>query len=52
MRRPMDGRGRSLLLFAFNKDALGKALLNRVGQCIMTCPTTACYNGLPGGRIP
>ena len=20
---------------------------NRVGQCVMTCPTTACYNGLP-----
>ncbi len=45
-----DGRpGASLLMFAFNKDALGKALLNRVGQCIMTCPTTACYDGLPGG---
>ena len=41
--------GASLLVFAFNKDSLGKALLNRVGQCIMTCPTTACYNGLPGG---
>ena len=23
--------------------------MNRVGQCIMTCPTTACYDGLPGG---
>src|SRR5262249_12648762 len=45
-----DGRpGVSLLLFGFSKDALGKALLNRVGQCIMTCPTTACYDGLPGG---
>ena len=45
-----DGRpGASLLVFAFNKDALGKALLNRVGQCIMTCPTTACYDGLPEG---
>jgi len=45
-----DGRpGASLLLFAFNRDALGKALLNRVGQCIMTCPTTACYDGLAGG---
>jgi formylmethanofuran--tetrahydromethanopterin N-formyltransferase len=45
-----DGRpGVSLLLFGFSKDALGRALLNRVGQCIMTCPTTACYDGLPGG---
>ncbi len=39
--------GVSVLLFAFNRDALEKALVNRVGQCVMTCPTTACYNGLP-----
>jgi len=25
---------------------LQKAVVNRVGQCILTCPTTACYNGL------
>ena len=43
-----DGRpGVSVLLFAFSRDALEKALSNRVGQCVMTCPTTACYNGLP-----
>src|SRR5207302_4086276 len=43
-----DGRpGVSLLLFAFNRDALQKAVINRVGQCVLTCPTTACYNGLP-----
>src|SRR5439155_13783219 len=43
-----DGRpGVSLLFFAFNRDALQKALINRVGQCILTYPTTACYNGLP-----
>src|SRR5207248_1370266 len=43
-----DGRpGISLLFFAFNREALQKALINRVGQCILTCPTTACYNGLP-----
>jgi formylmethanofuran--tetrahydromethanopterin N-formyltransferase len=43
-----DGRpGVSILLFAFSRDALEKALANRVGQCVMTCPTTACYNGLP-----
>src|SRR5438132_4507811 len=42
-----DGRpGVSLLLFAFNREALQKALVNRVGQCVLTCPTTACYNGL------
>jgi formylmethanofuran--tetrahydromethanopterin N-formyltransferase len=26
---------------------LQKAVVNRVGQCVLTCPTTACYNGLP-----
>lgn len=44
----IDGRpGVSVLLFGFSRDALGKAAVNRVGQCILTCPTTACYNGLP-----
>jgi formylmethanofuran--tetrahydromethanopterin N-formyltransferase len=43
-----DGRpGVSLLLFGFSRDALQKAVVNRVGQCVLTCPTTACYNGLP-----
>src|SRR5205807_130316 len=43
-----DGRpGVSLLFFAFGRDALQKAVVNRVGQCVLTCPTTACYNGLP-----
>ncbi len=46
-----DGRpGVSVLLFAFSRDALEKALSNRVGQCVMTCPTSACYNGLPVGE--
>ena len=43
-----DGRpGVAVLLFAFSRDALEKAVSNRVGQCVMTCPTSACYNGLP-----
>src|SRR5262245_26017729 len=43
-----DGRpGVSLLFFAFSRDALQKGVVNRVGQSILTCPTTACYNGLP-----
>jgi len=43
-----DGRpGVSVLIFAFNRDALQKAVLNRVGQCVLTCATSACYNGLP-----
>jgi formylmethanofuran--tetrahydromethanopterin N-formyltransferase len=43
-----DGRpGVSLLFFGFGREKLEKAVANRVGQCILTCPTTACYNGLP-----
>ena len=43
-----DGRpGVSLLFFAFTKDALEKAVNKRIGQCVMTCPTTACFDGLP-----
>src|SRR6516225_879115 len=43
-----DGRpGFSLLFFGFSRDALQKAVTNRVAQCVRTCPTTACYNGLP-----
>lgn len=42
-----DRPGVSVLMFAFNRDSLQKAVISRVGQCVLTCPTTACYNGLP-----
>ncbi len=46
-----DGRpGVALLLFAMDRDAVGKRVLDRVGQCVMTCPTTACFDGLPGAE--
>ena len=38
--------GVSVLLFAMDSESLGKRLVERIGQCVMTCPTTACYNGL------
>jgi formylmethanofuran--tetrahydromethanopterin N-formyltransferase len=48
-----DGRpGIAVLLFAFNRESLEKAVVKRVGQCIMTCPTTACFNGLPDRAKP
>ncbi len=47
---PDERPGVSVLVFAFSRDALEKALTNRVGQCVMTCPTTACYNGLALGE--
>lgn len=42
-----DGRpGVSLLLFAFSRERLQRALIGRIGQGVLTCPTTACYDGL------
>jgi formylmethanofuran--tetrahydromethanopterin N-formyltransferase len=44
---PPDGRpGAAVLAFGFSTDALAKAMPNRVGQCLLTCPTTAVFNGL------
>jgi formylmethanofuran--tetrahydromethanopterin N-formyltransferase len=44
-----DGRpGVGVLLFAMDREGVGKRVLDRVGQCVMTCPTTACFDGLPG----
>lgn len=42
-----DGRpGVSVLVFSTSAESLGKRLVERVGQCVMTCPTTACFDGL------
>ena len=38
--------GVSVLLFAFDRKGVGERLIDRIGQCVMTCPTTACFNGL------
>lgn len=45
-RRP----GASVFAFGFGSVGLAKALTNRVGQCLMTCPTTAVFDGLSEGK--
>ncbi|MCX8501617.1 MAG: formylmethanofuran--tetrahydromethanopterin N-formyltransferase [Alphaproteobacteria bacterium] len=53
-----DGRpGASILLFGFSRDSLVEPVRNRVSQCILTCPGTACFAGVPaddakGSAIP
>lgn len=43
-----DGRpGVSCLLFGFSSQALAEAIPTRAGQCLMTCATTAVFDGLP-----
>jgi formylmethanofuran--tetrahydromethanopterin N-formyltransferase len=51
----LDGRpGASLLLFGFSTEAVQKAIVNRTGQCLMTCPTTAVFDGMEASneRVP
>ncbi|MBM3820041.1 MAG: formylmethanofuran--tetrahydromethanopterin N-formyltransferase [Acidimicrobiia bacterium] len=43
-----DGRpGISLLVFGVDQAGLTTRLLDRIGQTVLTCPTTACFDGLP-----
>lgn len=43
-----DGRpGLSVLLLTMDKESLPQRLIERVGQTVLTCPTTACFDGLP-----
>ena len=46
-----DGRpGVRVLLFATSTAELQKQLRNRVGQCVLTSPGSACYAGLATGE--
>ncbi len=49
-----DGRpGISILIFSMSGKELAKQVEKRVGQCVLTCPTTAVYAGLlEGDPIP
>ncbi|MBN1904461.1 MAG: formylmethanofuran--tetrahydromethanopterin N-formyltransferase [Deltaproteobacteria bacterium] len=43
----MDGRpGVKVLFFTMSTKDMEKQLMNRIGQCIMTSPTSACFNDL------
>ncbi len=44
----IDGRpAAAVLAFGRTAEAVGKAVAGRAGQCVMTCPTTALFDGLP-----
>jgi formylmethanofuran--tetrahydromethanopterin N-formyltransferase len=46
--------GISVLLFTMDSDSLGPRLTERIGQTVLTCPTTSCFDGLPesADRVP
>ncbi len=46
-----DGRpGIALLIFSMSGKELAKQVERRVGQCVLTCPTTAVFAGLAEGE--
>lgn len=45
-----DGRpGVSVLIFAMDIKGLKSVVPNRIGQCVLTSPTSACFAGMEGG---
>lgn len=46
-----DGRpGIAILIFSMSGKELAKQIERRVGQCVLTCPTTAVYAGIAEGE--
>ncbi len=50
-RETPDGRpGVAVLLFTMSTKEMIKQLQNRVGQCVLTAPTSACFAGMTDGE--
>lgn len=46
-----DGRpGVAILIFSMSGKELAKQIERRIGQCVLTCPTTAVYAGIAEGE--
>ncbi len=46
-----DGRpGVSIVILSLTRQMLEEQTIARVSQCVLTCPTTACFNGTTGGQ--
>jgi formylmethanofuran--tetrahydromethanopterin N-formyltransferase len=44
---PDDRPGIAVLVFAIGTENLNRRLVERIGQTVLTCPTTSCFDGLP-----
>jgi len=44
---PDSRPGVSVLLFTMDSDSLPRRLVERIGQTVLTCPTTTAFDGLP-----
>jgi formylmethanofuran--tetrahydromethanopterin N-formyltransferase len=43
--------GVSILLFTTDTRGLGRRLIERIGQAVLTCPTANCFDGLPESAV-
>jgi formylmethanofuran--tetrahydromethanopterin N-formyltransferase len=41
-----------LMFFKTKKEAMDNVFMNRIGQCILTCPTTACFDAINSSVDP
>jgi formylmethanofuran--tetrahydromethanopterin N-formyltransferase len=41
-----------IMYFKTKKDQVSNVVMNRLGQCVLTCPTTACFDALDGSLEP
>ena len=44
--------GIALMFFIMKEKQVGGTLRNRIGQCILTCPTTACFDAMKESLKP
>jgi len=49
---PDNRPGVAVMFFKTKKDEMSNVVMNRLGQCVLTCPTTACFDALEGSLVP
>ncbi|MHA2392368.1 MAG: formylmethanofuran--tetrahydromethanopterin N-formyltransferase, partial [Promethearchaeota archaeon] len=49
---PDNRPGVIVMFFKTKKDEVSHVVMNRIGQCVLTCPTTACFDALDGSLAP
>jgi formylmethanofuran--tetrahydromethanopterin N-formyltransferase len=49
---PDNRTGVIVMFFKTKKDQVSNVVMNRLGQCVLTCPTTACFDALSKSLDP
>ena len=51
-KNPDKRPGAALMFFISDKKKVGNVVMNRLGQTVLTCPTTACFDAINGSTEP